>query len=142
MIAGGFLIPEGSGHTPIQWLEVLQQDQSEAYGKAGKTVCGFLDREKGLCRAYGYRNSACSTYFCKHDAKWGETFWEYVHHWLGRSELALTQWSLKQVGFDFASYLKNFEKLSSQAMDVICCTQTKSWKKESLKKLFISQLFI
>ena len=25
-----------------------------------------------MCRIYGFRNSACSTYFCRHDEKWGE----------------------------------------------------------------------
>lgn len=136
MIAGRYLLPEGSGHTPMQWLDVLQQDQAKSYGRAGKTVCGFLDREKGLCRIYGYRNSACTTYFCRHDESWGENFWEYVHHWLGRSELALTQYSLKEAGFDYEAFVARFNKLSSLPVTETCHSDDRSWREEVLANLW------
>jgi len=136
MIAGRFLTPEGSGHTPLQWLDVLQQDQAAEYGRSSKTICGFLDRDSGRCGVYGFRNSACTTYFCRHDQKWSEGFWEYVHHFIGRSELALTQYALKSIDFDYEKYLQIFNELSSRPPNELCEASSKCWKKDVYQALW------
>ena len=136
LIAKGFLLPEGSGHTPLQWLEVMRLDQSREYGKSEKVVCDFLDRDRGLCGIYQYRNSACSTYFCMYDEKWGENFWERLHHLMARCELALTQIVLKEIDFDFAEYLEKYDRLSSLSPMELCDPATKAWRPSVLETLW------
>lgn len=134
LIARGFLTPEGSGHTPLQWLEVMRLDQSADYGKSEKVVCDFLDR--GLCGIYNFRNSACSTYFCGYDQPWGEAFWERVHHLMARCELALVQIAMREVGFDLVSYFNNYDSLNSKTPEELCCLEDKSWKPDVMKLLW------
>lgn len=136
LIEGGFLLPEGSGHTPMQWLDVMRLDQSKEYGRSSEVVCGFLDQSSGLCGIYDFRNSACSTYFCMYDQPYGETFWETLHHFMGRAELALIQIAMKKVGFDVEGYLDRYDQLSKFTPADLCDIERKNWKKEFLKVLW------
>ncbi|MDA9951249.1 hypothetical protein N9D31_01615 [Oligoflexaceae bacterium] len=134
LVEKGRFTPEGGGHTPLQWMDVMRLDQSKSYGKSDEVVCSFV--EDGGCSIYSHRNSACATYFCQYDDVWGEEFWERMHHYMGRVELALVQICLKEAGFDLERYHQEFSFLSKKRADEVCDPVTKMWNKDSLDRLW------
>ena len=113
MIKTGRIIPEGTCHTPQEWIDYLDDNKQEVFGKSEKVLCNFLNTENGFCMIYAFRNSVCSTFFCQHDhGGRGDQYWEKTQILVGQLEAALSQWALEQLGFDFKAYIKRYNKLA------------------------------
>ncbi len=113
MIENGFATPEGTVVTPGQARAALAQNAAGNFGKKLDARCDFLDTKSGRCGIYLYRNSVCSTFFCKSDLdSAGVEFWERVQGMAGQIETALSQWAMDQVGIDVVPYFKRFDELS------------------------------
>jgi len=137
MLVSGFLTPEGARHTPAQWMGVLSAAAKGAYGQGEQVLCQFLQAETGLCGIYPLRNSACSTFFCVHDAgAVGSAFWEALHHYIHRCELALMQWTLQELGFDRTAYLAKFSALSQKPLADVCDLTKRNWQEPAQKDLW------
>jgi len=124
MIENGFATPEGTVVTPGQARAALAQNAAGNFGKKLDAKCDFLDKKTGRCGIYLYRNSVCSTFFCKSDLdSSGVEFWERVQGMAGQIETALSQWAMVHVGIDVESYFKRFDELS---LNMISDTES-SW---------------
>ncbi len=67
------------------------------FGREKSLVCPFL--KDGLCSIWKYRNSVCSTWFCKHvSGMVGRTFWRSYRNYLTMMEAILSEHLQKQLG--------------------------------------------
>jgi Fe-S-cluster containining protein len=124
MIANGFATPEGTVVTPGQARAALAQNAAGNFGKKLDARCDFLDVKTGRCGIYLYRNSVCSTFFCKSDLdSAGVEFWERVQGMAGQVETALSQWAMEEAGVDVVPYFKRFDQLSQGMIE----GKTDSW---------------
>ncbi len=135
LINNGYSLPEGSLHTPQEWVDYLADNKYEKFGKSEKVLCHLLDKKTGFCTIYAFRNSVCSTFFCENDhGKRGESFWSQTQELVSQVEAALGQWSLEQVGFSVANYMDTLNELSK---DLTKLPGTKGgWSAASRKALF------
>ncbi|WP_141731924.1 hypothetical protein [Oligoflexus tunisiensis] len=108
----GMLIPEGMHYAPAQWVDYLDDLQSDAFGRSEKVLCPNLDQSTGYCNIHAFRNAVCSTFFCYKDhGDAGEGFWDQLQVLGSQVEMALGQWALEQAGFDLDRYFKAFDQL-------------------------------
>lgn len=134
LIAQNMLTPEGLQQTPFQAKQALELYDKDEFGKTDKVCCPFLDRKTKLCQVYAYRNSVCSTFFCKHDdGESGETFWENLQSLVMQIETALSQWCMAQLGFDMDSYINSFNALSKNLDEL---HQDVAWTESCLRSLW------
>lgn len=124
MIANGFATPEGTVVTSGQARAALAQNAAGNFGKKLDARCDFLNVKTGRCGIYLYRNSVCSTFFCKSDLdSAGVEFWERVQGMAGQVETALSQWAMDEAGVDIVTYFKRFDQLSQGMFE----GKTDSW---------------
>ncbi len=75
------------------------------FGQAEILRCPYyIDRQGGLCGIWRYRNSECSTWFCKFergDISWA--FWKCIDRLLAKLESILSRWSAGQLGLPATS---------------------------------------
>ena len=65
------------------------------FGISRALRCPYYLTESGGCGIWRYRNSVCSTWFCKHvRGSTGHRFWEALKSLLGRVEFILGSWCL------------------------------------------------
>ncbi len=58
----------------------------------------YINREGGLCGIWQYRNSRCSTWFCKHDRGiFGLNFWATLSDLLACMEKKLSDWCVREL---------------------------------------------
>lgn len=130
------ITPEGLHESPAQWYAYLADTKDEKFGKSQNVLCPLLDTENGLCRVHAFRNSVCSTFFClkDHGAK-SENFWEQLLALGSQVETLLSQWALKQIGFDFDAYTERLNAHANQ-IETLSLIGSKGWKKTSLEMLW------
>jgi Fe-S-cluster containining protein len=98
-------IAQRIGVTP-QWLApgrkyslLLEASRSTSFGRSTALRCSFFEPDGGLCTIWKHRESACSTFFCKHRGGLdGKNFWVALETWLGRVERRLSAHALEVIG--------------------------------------------
>ncbi len=119
-LAQGMLLPEGMLASPHQWLQFMQDQEQDLYGKSQTVLCPFLAPDTGACGIHQFRNAVCSTYFCEHDlGEAAEEFWGLVQTLGSQVELLLSQWVLEMLGFDLKSYIQTLNSLAPQLPELI-----------------------
>lgn len=119
LIEGGFVLPEGSLHTPQEWYQYLKVTSSEKFGNNETVLCPLLDPATGFCNIYAFRNSVCSTFYCLHDhGNSGSRFWDRMQELVGQVEAVLQQWALVEVGFDLDRYFATLNRLSDNLAQI------------------------
>lgn len=130
----GMLTPEGMYSTPGQWIDFLEDQRNQDFGKSETVLCPMLNPENGYCDVHAFRNSVCSTFFCHSDhGLTGESFWMQVQTLGSQIELVLAQWSLRQLGFDVDRYIQAFDTLSK---DIRSVSTASGWTDEALDLLW------
>jgi hypothetical protein len=69
------------------------------FGRNDRLRCPYyLHEQGGLCGIWRYRNSKCSTWFCKYESRsYGVIFWKYIEKLLFVIERTLSQWCILQL---------------------------------------------
>ncbi len=134
LIARGMLLPEGLHNSPQQWLEFLQDQHDDTFGRSLNVLCPMLDAKTGFCRAHAFRNSVCSTYFCYKDhGSRGEQFWSALQTLGTQLEMRLGQWALRSIGFDVDGYFANMNAL---ACSMSSLSSSSGWSQDALQSLW------
>jgi Fe-S-cluster containining protein len=134
LLARGMVLPEGMHSSPQQWLDFVDDEHHDLFGKSHKVLCPMLDPASGYCRVHAFRNSVCSTYFCSKDhGHAGEVFWSQIQTLGTQLEMRLSQWALRQVGFDLDASLRALDELASDLTQV---SQPQGWQPLALKKIW------
>lgn len=134
LLERGMVLPEGMHGSPRQWLDFVDDEYQDLYGKSQKVLCPMLDPTNGHCRVHAFRNSVCSTYFCTKDqGHAGELFWSQIQTLGTQLEMRLAQWALRQVGFDLDASLLALDEL---AADLTQTSQPQGWHPDALKKIW------
>jgi hypothetical protein len=96
--AGLAVTPRGL-EWPLKGRAQYTQMEVRAFGRAQSLRCPhYLSEQGGLCGIWKYRNSVCSTWFCKYvRGAVGRNFWESVKHLLLAIEDELSQWCALQL---------------------------------------------
>lgn len=121
-------LPEGLIISPSDLLTSLKFIEKSNEGFPN-VVCPFLELESKKCGIYEYRTTTCSTFFCKTDrGAASHKFWADFADLGSQVEAALSQWSLKAIGFDLQGYFETLNALQP-ALD-------SGWTEEMQKALF------
>jgi Fe-S-cluster containining protein len=132
----GWFLPEGLQESARMHADFVIQVGKEQFGKTSTTLCPFLSTSNGFCQIYHYRNSVCSSFFCTNDhGDAGTKFWEEVTTLVMQVELALCQWSLEKIGFDYKAYTKRFDHFAKD-IDSTFNKGNRHWKKEVNRQLW------
>lgn len=132
----GMLTPEGMNQTPVQWYDYLDDVEKELFGKSQKILCPMLDTSNGYCKIHAFRNGVCSTFFCEKDYEDLSTeFWGSLSVLVGQIEMALTQWSMRYIGFDLEAYMHRFDSLAKD-FTAVSNKENKGWSEAALKHLW------
>ena len=88
------------------------------FGRTKALLCPYFDEENGgRCTVWRYRESVCSTYFCKYPAgKPGWEFWDSLKSYLSTVERSLALWSAMEI--DKTVSEPNLERYSLTLEDV------------------------
>jgi hypothetical protein len=83
-------------------FQLLYDSDKLLFGRADVLRCPhYLSEQGGRCGIWKYRNSVCSTWFCKHvRGDVGATFWQDVRALLGTIEQELSLWCLLELGVE------------------------------------------
>ncbi|MCI0416132.1 hypothetical protein L0222_25440 [bacterium] len=87
--------PAGVQPPWFYWWHYLDK----AFGEAEHLRCPYyIDRDGGLCGIWRYRNSRCSTWFCKYErGVFGLDFWTTLSDLLGSVEKKLSDWCVREL---------------------------------------------
>jgi Fe-S-cluster containining protein len=134
LVQRGMLLPEGMHSSPQQWLDFVDDEANDQFGKSQKVLCPMLDNATGYCRVHVFRNSVCSTYFCEKDqGHAGEVFWSQIQTLGTQLEMRLSQWALRKVGFDVEASLQAMDDLAPNLAQV---SSDRGWQPEALKRIW------
>jgi hypothetical protein len=99
--AGLAVTPLGIG-VPAKVNSLYTQIEPRAFGRMQSLRCPhYIDEEGGLCGIWKYRNSICSTWFCKYERGGvSRDFWEMVKPLLLAIENDLARWCAIKLELD------------------------------------------
>jgi hypothetical protein len=82
--------------------KVLYDSDRQLFGRAPSLRCPhYVNANGGMCGIWKFRNSVCSTWFCKHvRGDVGASFWHDVRALLSTIEQELSVWCLLELGLD------------------------------------------
>jgi Fe-S-cluster containining protein len=73
----------------------------KSFGKNISLICPYFASDGGLCSIWKFRDSMCSTYFCKSIAgKQGLKFWNVLHNYLNQVQDILSWYALDALNCD------------------------------------------
>jgi Fe-S-cluster containining protein len=134
LLQRGMVLPEGMHSSPRQWLDFVDDEHHDVFGKSQKVLCPMLDPASGFCRVHAFRNSVCSTYFCNKDqGHAGELFWSQIQTLGTQLEMRLAQWALREVGFDVEASLRALDDLAPNLRQA---SSSQGWHPDALKKIW------
>ncbi len=134
ILNGGMLLPEGMLPSPQQWLDFMDDEDQDLYGRSEKVLCPMLEPSSGRCQIHAFRNAVCSTYFCSHEqGEAGEEFWGQLQTLGSQVEMILAQWALEELGFDLKGYLRTLDRLAPEVRTI---SADLGWSQEVLKELW------
>jgi hypothetical protein len=99
--AGLAVTPVGLG-APAKVRSLYAQIEPRAFGRMQSLLCPhYINEDGGLCGIWKYRNSICSTWFCKYErGAAGRDFWENVKSLLLAIEYDLARWCAIKLELD------------------------------------------
>jgi Fe-S-cluster containining protein len=134
LLQRGMILPEGMHSSPRQWLDFVDDEHADLFGKSQKVLCPMLDPASGHCRVHVFRNAVCSTYFCdKEQGHAGEVFWSQIQTLGSQLEMRLGQWALREIGFDLEASLRALDEL---APDLAQVSGKEGWQTEALQRIW------
>lgn len=78
--------------------EVLLEAARAAFGRSDALLCPYFERTEGNCTIWPFRESVCTTFFCKHArGAAGHAFWMALKSYLNVAEKTLARWSAQSV---------------------------------------------
>lgn len=91
--------PVGLGQSDAYWMRYVESPAPK-FGSDPALLCPhYVNEAGGLCGIWRHRESTCATWFCKHDrGRTGQEFWEQIRRVLYTAEVALSRWSLHELG--------------------------------------------
>ncbi len=119
-------IDEYSGVTPLG-VSTKSSDvekyksisKNRKFGKAdGEVRCPYyVDQKSGLCGIRHYRNSVCSTWFCKHNEGLASLYmWDAIRRLLSHIEESLSNWCLLEL------------EVEEDVLDMLCKKDSLVWE--------------
>ncbi|MBN2342744.1 MAG: hypothetical protein JXX29_24095 [Deltaproteobacteria bacterium] len=115
MIQQGYALPEGIDLHPEQQRLFHSAYSQGRFGLDESLRCPLMDVDTGMCDAYMYRTSVCSTFFCSNDhGDSGARFWDGLKQLISQIDLVVAQWAMAEVGMDVPAYMDRKNSLVSQ----------------------------
>lgn len=86
---------------PRKYDLLYQSSDSSFFGKSTSMLCPYYESESGRCTVWRFRESTCSTYFCKFvKGADGVNLWQAAKDYVSAMEQSLVIHALLQLGFD------------------------------------------
>jgi hypothetical protein len=87
------ITPKGIDPGWIYWYHYADK----VFGESESMRCFYyMDKDGGLCGIWRYRNSRCTTWFCKYEqGQTGFEFWKNLEKLLTATEKSLSDWCIK-----------------------------------------------
>ena len=106
------------GIYPSKKFAILYKRGAEkTFGRNTTLICPYYVRAGGNCSVWKFRETVCSTYFCKSIAgQEGKKFWAAVNRYLTHVQDTLLLYTMFTLELDFDT---NLEHLKTQNLDVL-----------------------
>jgi hypothetical protein len=76
-------------------------EHEQRLGRARTMLCPYFRADNGQCTVWAYRESVCTTWFCKHTrGQDGKLFWDALKEYLRHLEQTLSEYALLEMGWD------------------------------------------
>jgi Fe-S-cluster containining protein len=96
---GSNVFPTGI-HQPKDYKLLYDAASTRGFGKSKALLCPFYNKTLNNCSIWKYRNSTCSTFFCKYvNGKDGNDFYLSLKEYLQNTETAISNYILLKQGF-------------------------------------------
>ncbi|MCB9642849.1 MAG: hypothetical protein H6728_07195 [Myxococcales bacterium] len=83
---------------PDKYVHIYRASRVKSFGRTETLLCPYYEQSSGNCSVWQYRDSVCSSFFCKHDAgEEGNLFWKAFARYLTSVESKLARYALRQV---------------------------------------------
>ena len=83
---------------PRKYLVLYEAARDSSFGRSESLLCPYFDREASNCSIWPYRESVCSTFFCKYEAgAAGQLFWRAFKRYLSHVEVSLARYAATAV---------------------------------------------
>ena len=81
---------------------LYEQSKSLSFGLNSTLICPYYEKESGNCTIWMYRETVCSTYFCKSvSGQSGYKFWESLKNLLFKIQINLSSYVIKVMELEF-----------------------------------------
>jgi hypothetical protein len=89
---------------PKKYSVLIKLGGIKSFGKNTTLICPYFVNEGSLCSIWKFRDSMCSTYFCKSvSGKQGLKFWDVVHTYLNQVQDILCWYAIDSLHCDVRS---------------------------------------
>ena len=121
---------------PKKYEAIYKLTAKSSFGKTESLLCPFYEKKGGLCTVWKFRNSICSTWFCKTVAgEDGKLFWQKLGAYLGDVEMNLGNYCSFSLGIDPDKIIKdNTVLLPPQLEDLTLEDVNETYNEEDYKK--------
>lgn len=102
---------------PKRYRLMHKHGMPQSFGRSSAMICPYYVHEAGSCSIWKYRDSMCSTYFCKTVAgNEGQNFWKVLRTYLGHAEGSLCWYPLYKMNWDVESTWDYFYDIESSTL--------------------------
>lgn len=131
-----YILPFGLVPTPLRYERSVAAYADDRFGEETWMVCPFVEPTTFHCRVYPFRNSVCSTFFCRNDhGKAGEAFWSKAQGLVGQVETAIAQWCMDEIGLAHEEYVRRLDALSAH-VPALSEADTLAWSEHAYATLW------
>jgi Fe-S-cluster containining protein len=113
--------PQAVG-SPKRYSLLYKHATPRSFGRTNSLICPYYVKDGGLCSIWKFRDSVCSTYFCKTMAgKEGQKFWNILRAYLKQAQETLSWYALYKMNWDVEiiwDYLQVSESASLESEDL------------------------
>lgn len=109
------VLPQGIFPPPEYVLLYRKSKQAGNFGKSESLCCPYYEYSKGKCTIWKFRESVCSSFYCKHDNGYdGKVFWNTLRDYLLEVEDQLSRYVLSRKNWKSAEVMmRSFRKVTS-----------------------------
>ena len=133
LLALNLLLPPGLVPSPKRRKRALNEYQNERWGKTERVVCDLLSKN-GECSIYAFRNSVCSSWFCrKPSQKYLSECWEILRDAVFYCETAIARGAMEAAGLDLERYEVTYQGYTDRVEGLFQC---EGWSQELWEELW------
>lgn len=104
---------------PKKYSLIHKYGNEQAFGRNQSLLCPYFVKDNGTCSVWKFRESTCTTYYCKsvtgHD---GQKFWSVLRAYLLHAQESLVWYALYKLNWDVESISNHLNTYNSDSLGI------------------------